>query len=186
MEAEKSIKSVLGYFGAGLAFVVAVSLTFGTIFSMVGIQLNTDLQAWATAFSTLNPLGIIYGFAGFLIMGAYVWIFAWIGIEIRNQVEGHKGKVELGHRPFLFTLLVTGIFTTLVFYGLGQILKGVSPNVDLSNINTLFSAVMTFNPLFIIGSFLSIALIGYLVARLGRGIPTIDKEVPKQLKPAGL
>lgn len=169
---------MVGYFLTGLIYVIATSAIFGVIGNSIGIQPNTDLKA---LFSISNPFGIILGVISFMILGALVWVFAWIGVEIRNHIEGKK-DVKLGHRPYLMTLAVVGIITTVVFYALGQVLSGISPNVDLSNVNTLLSAIMTFNPLFIVMSFFAISTIGYLVARLAKGIPVIDREVPKELK----
>ena len=177
MDYEKKGKQLVGYFATGFTFVIATSFIFATIGSMIGIQLSTDLQTWTNAFTTLNWLGVVTGFVACLIIGALVWVFAWIGLQITN-----KENVKLGHRPYLFTLAVVGITTTIVLYALGQVLSGISPNVDLSNVNTLLTAVMTFNPLFIVMSFFAISAIGYLVARLAKGIPTIDHEVPKELK----
>ena len=182
MDYEKSGKKLVGYFITGLLFIIATSFIFGMIASNIGIQLDTDIQKWANSFSTLNPVGIFVGFVAFMILGALVWLFAYLGTEITNHLEGDKTKVKLGHRPYLFTMAVTGIVTVIVLYGLGQVLSGISPNVDLSNTNTLLSAITTLNPMFIIGSFFAISIIGYLVARLAKGIPTIDKQVPHQLK----
>ena len=181
MDYEKQGKNLVGYFGTGILFVIATSAIFGILGNSIGIQLTTDIKAWANAFATLNPVGMGVGVIAFLILGALVWLFAWIGVEITNHITGRE-DVKLGHRPYLFTLAVVGIITTVVLYALGQVLSGISPNVDLSNINTLLSAVMTFNPLFIVMSFFALSAIGYLVARLAKGIPTIDKEVPKTLK----
>ena len=175
-------KSVLGYTGAGIAYVFVAGLILGLIANSVGIDTMIGLQAFGQSFANFDVLGIVLGIISFLILGFLVWVFAIVGIKIRRALGSKEQEISFSKRPFILALFLTGIVTAVVFYGLNEILAGLSPDANLTDVSTLLSAITTFNPMLLIGTILGLAVVGYLVIKIGRYIPKIGDYVPDPLK----
>lgn len=79
-------------------------------------------------------------------------------------------------------LFATGVVTAVIFYGLNQLLAGLSPDANLADVNTLLGAITTFNPMLLIGAILGLAVVGFLIIKIGRAIPKIGGNLPSKLQ----
>lgn len=166
------VKSFFGYTIAGIAFVVVSGLIF-TMLSMAfgigasGIATVTDL---ATAFVNLEPLGIGIGFISFFILGALVWVFGIIGVKIRRALGAKDVEISFDKRPALLGFFLAGIVAVIIFAGLSAILNGITqdPTLDLTDIMTLFDAILAGDPLLFLGALVGLSVIGFLVIKIAK------------------
>lgn len=184
------VVSFFGYAGAGILFVIALSLVLGISAMFVQIIDPTATQeasivsitTLAQSFVNLEPAGIIFGIFLFLIIGFIVWVFGVIGVMIRKAI-GLKDdeKVSFGKRPAILAFFIAGIITVIIFAGLGAILNGLTEEmVDLTSINTLFDAVATGDPLLFVAVIIGLAIVGFLVINIAKiEKPTGEKILGK-------
>jgi len=184
------LRSFFGYAIAGIAFVF-VSGLFLTMLAMAldtsgegGLSSITNLTS---AFVNLEPIGIIIGLFAFLVLGFLIWVFGIIGVAIRNAigVKDDKPNLKFGKRPALLAFFIAGVIAVIIFAGLSAILNGITqdPTLDLTNIMTLFDAIVTFNPLLIVGALVGLAIIGFLVIKIAEiEKPVVTEGLPDPLQ----
>lgn len=177
----KHAKRTTAYFLTGLSYVIVAGITFGVITNAIGIQFQSDLASLINAFTEPNGMGIAIGLLFFVILGFYVWLFAKVGIWFRRLL-GEKEQIKIGKRPFVATMFATGILASFIFLGIGQILSGINPNADITNVNTLWDAIIQMNVGLILVVFIGFAIIGWAITKIGRAIPSVDKHVPDSVK----
>ncbi len=184
------VMSFFGFAGAGILFVVALSVVLAMLSMFVpitdpetgevGIFSITQL---AQSFVNLEPIGIIFGIFLFLIIGFLVWVFGIIGVKLRRAIGVKQDeKVSFGKRPAILAFFIAGVITVIVFAGLGAILNGLTEEmVDLTDINTLFDAIATGNPLLFLGAIIGLAIVGFLVIKIAE----IEKTTGETVLPKG-
>lgn len=175
-------KSILGYTVAGIAYVFVAGLILGFLADSVGVNTMGGLEAFGTSFASFDILGIILGLVSFIILGLLVWIFAIVGIKIRKAMGNKETELNFKNRPFILALFITGIVTAVVFYGANQVLAGISPNADLTNVNTLLNAIVEFNPMLLVGAIAGLAVVGYLIIKIGRYAINFNSKIPKHVQ----
>jgi len=186
------VMSFFGFAGAGILFVVALSVVLATLSMFVpitdpetgevGIFSITQL---AQSFVMLEPIGIIFGIFLFLIIGFLVWVFGIIGVKLRRAIGVKQDeKVSFGKRPAILAFFIAGVITVIIFAGLGAILNGLTEEmVDLTDINTLFDAIATGNPLLFLGAIIGLAIVGFLVIKIAEIEKTTgEKVLPKDFR----
>ena len=184
--------SFFGFAGAGLLFVIALSvvlLVLGMIVPVVdpetgqvGILSITQL---AQSFVMLEPIGIFFGIFLFIVIGFLVWVFGIIGVQLRRAIGVKQDeKVSFGKRPAILAFFIAGVITVIIFAGLGAILNGLTEEmVDLTSINTLFDAIATGNPLLFVGVIVGLAIVGFLVIKIAEIEKTTgEKVLPKSFQ----
>jgi len=184
--------SFIGFAGAGLLFVIALSvvlLVLGMIVPVVdpetgqvGILSITQL---AQSFVMLEPIGIFFGIFLFIVIGFLVWVFGIIGVQLRRAIGVKQDeKVSFGKRPAILAFFIAGVITVIIFAGLGAILNGLTEEmVDLTSINTLFDAVATGNPILFVGVIVGLAIVGFLVIKIAEIEKTTgEKVLPKSFQ----
>jgi len=181
------VMSFFGFAFAGIAFVVVAGIVL-TMLSMAfgigtsGLNTITDL---ASAFVNLEPVGIAVGLIAFLILGFLVWIFGIVGVKIRRAIGVKQDeKVSFGKRPAILAFLVAGVITVIVFAGLSAILNGITqdPTLDLTDVMTLFDAIVTGNPLLFLGALVGLAIIGFLVIKIAEVERPISEGLPDSVQ----
>lgn len=191
-EIRMRVVSFFGFAGAGILFVVALSVILAVLSMFVpitdpetgevGIFSITQL---AQSFVMLEPIGIIFGIFLFIIIGFLVWIFGIIGVKLRIAIGVKQDeKVSFGKRPAILAFFIAGVITVVIFAGLGAILNGLTEEmIDLTDINTLFDAVATGNPLLFLGAIIGLALVGFLVIKIAEIEKTTgEKVLPKSFQ----
>lgn len=183
--------SFFGFAGAGILFVITLSIVLGILAMFVQIVDPTVTQEegilsitqLAESFVMLEPVGIIFGIFLFLIIGFLVWIFGIIGVKLRRAIGVKQDeKVSFGKRPAILAFFIAGVITVVIFAGLGAILNGLTEEmIDLTDINTLFDAVATGNPLLFLGAIIGLALVGFLVIKIAE----IEKTTGEAVLPKG-
>lgn len=166
----------------GVLYVIVAGTLFGILGNVLGNTFSNDLSALANAFATMQPLPIVFGIIGFIILGSLVYVFGMINIKIHNLL-GENQSFKFGKRPFFVTLFAVGIVTSVIFYAFSQLLNGfVAKNVDVLQIDSLVSAIMTFNPMFIVLTVIGFAGLGYLISKISQNVKVIDDKLPDTTK----
>ena len=180
---------------AGLNFTIGV----GFVITALVAQLGVGAIMGQRLSGTINDIGTGFGSGDLALLGTAILsmlvtgflVFIWtklrkhIAIIFHLQVK--TPEVHTKHRiAFVITLIVMGIITSLVFYGFSEFIRGISPDNDLSSIGALLDAVVTMNPMLIVGVFFTLMVFGTLVTWLGTIIAPvearIEKRLPDQLK----
>jgi len=184
------VMSFFGYTITGIVFVVVAGLVLGVLAMMIqfgenggGLMLSSITEL-TNAFVTFQPVAILIGLIAFFVLGILIWVFGIIGVEIRKRLGAMPTeKISFDKRPALLAFLIAGIITVVIFAGLQAILTGVTqdPDVDLTDIMTLFDAVATGNPLLFIGGIIGLTIIGFLVIK----IASIEKKTGDTVLPKG-
>ena len=187
------VVSFFGYAGAGILFVIALSVVLAILAMFVQIvdpsatQEGTifSITQLAESFVMLQPAGIIFGIFLFLIIGFVVWIFGIVGVKLRRAIGVKQDeKVSFAKRPAILAFFIAGIITVIIFAGLGAILNGLTEEmIDLTSINTLFDAVATGDPLLFLGVIIGLAIVGFLVIKIAEIEKTTGEAVlPKDFR----
>jgi uncharacterized membrane protein len=186
------LRSFFGFAIAGIAFV----FVSGLFLTMLAMALQTEtseggltsITNLTSAFVNLEPLGIIIGLIAFVVLGFLVWVFGIIGVAIRKAigVDENRPNLTFGKRPALLGFFLAGVITVVIFAGLSAVLNGITqdPTLDLTNIMTLFDAVVTFNPLLIVGALIGLAIIGFLIIKIAEiEKPILTDKAPDSITP---
>ena len=186
------VMSFFGFAGAGILFVVALSIVLAMLGALVPIvdpesgQVGIfSITQLAQSFVMLEPIGIVFGILLFLIIGFLVWVFGIIGVKLRRAIGVKQDeKVSFGKRPAILAFFIAGVITVIIFAGLGAILNGLTEEmIDLTDINTLFDAVATGDPLLFLGAIIGLALVGFLVIKIAEIEKTTgEKVLPKDFR----
>lgn len=179
---QQKAKSFAGYFLVGLLYIASASILFTILGNALGVSFDNDLGKLANAVGTLQPVPIILGIVGFIILGVLVWIFGVLSVKVRNIVTGEHDSAKFGNKPFIVTLFATGIVTSVIFFAFSQLLTGLAQNVNVLKIDSLFTALVAMNPAFILATIAGFAVIGYLVTKISQNIDKIDKYQPESFK----
>lgn len=185
------VMSFFGFAGAGILFVIASAIVL-TVLAMF-VQLVdpsatqetglTSVAQLAKAFVNLQPIGIAFGLIGFIVIGFLVWVFGIVGVKLRKAIGVKQDeKVSFGKRPAILAFFIAGVITVIIFAGLGAILNGLTEEmVDLTDINTLFDAVATGDPILFLGAIIGLAIVGFLVIKIAEIEKTTgEKVLPKK------
>lgn len=191
MDWQKKAVSFVGYTLSGIFFVVVSGLVLGLFASALRFQDGqspfalTTITEMTRAFVNAEPLGIIVGLGSFFLLGLLIWLFGMLGVELRKRLGIKDGEIKFANRPFLLAFVIGGVVTVIIFAGLQALLVGITqdPNVDLTNITTLFDAIATGNPMLFAGAFVGLTIIGFLVIRIAKVERKIGEEIlPEQVK----
>jgi len=184
--AKKATLSFFGYAGTGIAYVFVAGLILSLIavaFDFSGGLLSiTDLTS---AFVNLDPLGIAIGLIVFIVLGVLIWVFGIIGIAIRRAIGvDQKVTVKFDKRPAILAFFMAGIVAVIIFAGLQAMLVGITQDetVDLTNVMTLFDAILTASPLTFLGALVGLAVIGFLVIKIAGVEKGLGEKLPDPLK----
>lgn len=183
--------SFFGFAGAGILFVIASAVVLGILAMAVQFVDPATTQETGLlsigqltqSFVNLQPIGIAFGFIGFIVIGFLVWVFGIVGVKLRIAIGVKQDeKVSFGKRPAILAFFIAGVITVIIFAGLGAILNELTEEmVDLTSIETLFDAVATGNPLLFLGAIVGLAIVGFLVIRIAE----IEKTTGEKILPKG-
>lgn len=172
-------KLLLAYALLGIIFgLVAVGI-MNMLAGIFSISFGTDLSnVFAMLFDITNGVGILFAVVNLLVLAGLVWIFGMIGMYITSKIIG--GKAKYTKRPHLPSFVILGVITVAVIGMFNQAIAGVSPNVPLTDIMTLFGAS---GILPAIGSFIAFSALGFFVILLGsKGVEIAENKTPEYLK----
>ena len=60
------------------------------------------------------------------------------------------------------------------------IVLGISPDANLTDVNTLLNAITQFNPMLLLGAIVGLAVVGFLIIKIGRYAIKFNEKVPKK------
>lgn len=172
-------KLILAYTAIGIIFgVVAVGI-MNLIAGIFSITFGTDLaNVFSMLFNIAEPLGILFAIINVIVIGVLVWIFGMIGAYIKAKVMSEKAVIT--KRPHVFSFLLLGIVTIVVIGAYNSVLVGISPEADLTDINTLFGEQ---GIVAMIGSILAYSGLGFVVVLLGsKGVKLAEDKTPDKLQ----
>lgn len=181
------VMSFFGFAFAGIAFVIVAGIVL-TMLSMafgIGTTGLATITELTSAFVNLEPLGIIIGLIAFLVLGFLIWIFGIVGVKIRRAIGVKQDeKVKFSKRPAILAFFLAGVIAVIIFAGLSAILNGITqdPTLDLTDVMTLFDAIVTGNPLLFVGALIGLAIIGFLVIKIAEVERPLGESLPDSVQ----
>lgn len=186
--------SFFGYAGAGVLYVIVATIILsGLAMALTFIDPNssTDEQGLVTitsltsAFVNLDFAGIVIGLISFIVLGALVWIFGVVGVMIRRALGSKEDQIKFDKRPAILAFFLAGIIAVVIFATLQAILVGITQDdtVNLTDVMSLFDAIVEQNPMLFIGVLFGMAIVGFLVIKIAKVERKFGDDVlPDKLK----
>ena len=173
----------------GLNFIVGggffITSLFATMIigSILGIQLHGTTEDLGTAVGTMNPILAMTVILSFIVTGSLVWMWAhlrvWIGKKVLGMESvGAEPKVETRKKiGLIVTIILLGIITSVIMVGFNGFIAKFSPNADIANPMTLWTALAQYNLILLVTVVITMMVLGAIVTGLGHWIESIQKKV---------
>ena len=172
-------------FIVGAGFFITSLVSTMIVGSLLGIPLRGTTEDIGTAASTMNPMLAFTTVLSFVITGLLVGVWAHGRVMIGKNVLGIE---NIGAEPkfetrkklgLLVTIILLGIITSVIMVGFNGFISKFSPNADIANPITLWTALAQYDLLLLVSTILTMMGLGVIVTILGHLIHPIQNKVDK-------
>jgi hypothetical protein len=174
----------------GRDFLVAVFFILsiggvGLIATLLKLPAAVNLQTFGQAIATVNILAVLWLFFLFVVVGGLALFWAKYA-SVFGKLVGLKAAQEPAAptktKIKILSVMIYGALVTIVIGGINYFFNGLNQNIDITNFNSIKTAILTGS----LGSLglvvIAFALVGFAIIHMRRLESEIDKFIPDQLK----